>query len=114
MALDCGLRQPDRRPHHRDSLLLESGELRESLTAAALCGHLAGRVKQALVSVLQASEFFLFAGLMLAVMVLFIWLAMRYTYVENSSEDEDSDATGPAGEARQMDVIANGEKSEKS
>lgn len=41
--------------------------------------------------VLQSSEFFLFAGLMVAVMLLFIWLAVRYVPVEPPASDEDEE-----------------------
>lgn len=57
----------------------------------------------------QASEFFLFAGLMLVVMVLFIWLAVRYTYVEAQSTDE---ARGAQPAAEQTDAAAT--KTDKS
>lgn len=51
--------------------------------------------------VLQAYEFFLFAGLMVAVMLLFIWLAIRYKYVDYASEEDEEEA-----DQRPLDLIA--------
>ncbi|XP_034242567.1 peptide transporter family 1-like isoform X2 [Thrips palmi] len=42
---------------------------------------------------LQSSEFFLFAGLMVAVMLIFIWLAVRYVPVPPPPSDEDEETT---------------------
>lgn len=39
----------------------------------------------------QADEFFLFAGLMLVDMAIFIWLTVYYEYSEPSHEDEELD-----------------------
>lgn len=39
----------------------------------------------------QASEFFLFAGMMISVMTVFVWLATRYRYVIRTSQNEQSD-----------------------
>lgn len=39
----------------------------------------------------QADEIFLFAGLMVATMLIFIWLAVRYQPVPPPASDEDED-----------------------
>lgn len=39
----------------------------------------------------QASEFFLFAGMMISVMAVFVWLATRYRYVIRTSQNEQSE-----------------------
>ncbi|XP_034255978.1 peptide transporter family 1 isoform X2 [Thrips palmi] len=54
----------------------------------------------------QAYEFFLFAALMLVVMVVFMWMAIKYTYVEDVRDSEDD-------EQNQMTILDN-DKREKS
>lgn len=56
---------------------------------------------------LQSSEFFLFAGLMVAVMLIFIWLAVLYVPVEapaTDEEEEDADSTSTPSTATPQDT----------
>lgn len=46
----------------------------------------------------QAAEFFLFAALMLADMMIFILLAMRYKYVTESKQRDDNKVATVAGD----------------